>query len=287
MKLFYYELDTGNFGDDLNVWIWDHLLPGWREWDPEVTLVGVGTLINAQNILPFADHRIVVMGSGVGYGGGTIPRLDPKWDIRCLRGPRSARLLGLPDSIGITDPATMLSDLPIFDVRERSSMPIFVPHWETVALANWQEACHNCDIEFVDPRGDAFHVIGKISRAPLVLAESMHAAIIADTFRVPWIPTRIGRHFLASKWQDFLMSSGIEAEIEPLHEGSIRFPSRIGPISTRKLAHKFQYTIHNMHAARDLKRALKRSAFLSSDAILNRNKERFQQMLFKARYDYG
>lgn len=287
MKLFYCKLEAGNFGDDLNEWIWDHLLPGWREWDPEVTLVGVGTLINAPNLLPYTDRRMVIMGSGVGYGHGTIPAVDPKWDVRCLRGPRSAMLLGLPESIGITDPATMLSDLAVFGTGERSAKPIFVPHWESVSLVNWQEACRRCDMEFVDPRGDARHVIGKISRAPLVLAESMHAAIIADTFRVPWIPTRIGRSFLASKWRDFFMSSGIETEIEPLHEDRIKFPSRIGPISTRKLAHKLSSRNLNIHAARDLQMALKRPAFLSQDATLNRNKERFQEALDKVRRTYG
>lgn len=83
------------------------------------------------------------------------------------------------------------------------------------------------------------------------------------------------------------MSNGIEAEIEPLHRVHIRFPSRIGPISTRKLARKFHCQILNIHAARDLQMALKRPALLSQDATLNRNKERFQEALDKVRRTYG
>lgn len=83
------------------------------------------------------------------------------------------------------------------------------------------------------------------------------------------------------------MSSGIETEIEPLHEDRIKFPSRIGPISTRKLAHKLSSRNLNIHAARDLQTALKRPAFLSQDATLNRNKERFQEALDKVRRTYG
>ena len=38
MKLHYFISKRGNFGDDLNSWIWDNLIPGWQEWDHDVTL---------------------------------------------------------------------------------------------------------------------------------------------------------------------------------------------------------------------------------------------------------
>ena len=45
MQPFYWESAHGNFGDDLNLWLWDFLLPGFREVHPEVLLVGVGTCL--------------------------------------------------------------------------------------------------------------------------------------------------------------------------------------------------------------------------------------------------
>ena len=30
LDLYYYHSSHGNFGDDLNTWIWDALLPGWQ-----------------------------------------------------------------------------------------------------------------------------------------------------------------------------------------------------------------------------------------------------------------
>ncbi|RVI74215.1 polysaccharide pyruvyl transferase family protein, partial [Sinorhizobium meliloti] len=46
MKPYYWESQHGNFGDDLNLWLWDFLLPGFREVHPETLLVGVGTVLN-------------------------------------------------------------------------------------------------------------------------------------------------------------------------------------------------------------------------------------------------
>ena len=67
MQLEYFKHPIGNFGDDLNAWIWDALLPGWQEWDDRVTLIEVGTLLN-KTVLAFCrDRRILVLRSGPGY----------------------------------------------------------------------------------------------------------------------------------------------------------------------------------------------------------------------------
>lgn len=41
MKPYHWESHHGNFGDDLNLWLWDFLLPGLRDVHPDVLLVGV------------------------------------------------------------------------------------------------------------------------------------------------------------------------------------------------------------------------------------------------------
>lgn len=51
MQQVYYISLYGNFCDDLNVWFWDQALPGWRDWDDEVTLIGIGTIQNANFML--------------------------------------------------------------------------------------------------------------------------------------------------------------------------------------------------------------------------------------------
>ncbi len=46
MTPFYWESDHGNFGDDLNLWLWDFLAAGFSRRSPDVLLVGVGTVLN-------------------------------------------------------------------------------------------------------------------------------------------------------------------------------------------------------------------------------------------------
>lgn len=45
MKLYYYESKLGNFGDDLNKWLWDELLPDYFDNDESVRFSGIGTII--------------------------------------------------------------------------------------------------------------------------------------------------------------------------------------------------------------------------------------------------
>jgi len=81
MKLFYCKVTTGNFGDDLNPWLWPKLLPGIIDEDGSTLFVGIGSIIN--QFIPDAPLKIV-FGSGVGYG--TPPVIDErKWKVYCLR----------------------------------------------------------------------------------------------------------------------------------------------------------------------------------------------------------
>jgi succinoglycan biosynthesis protein ExoV len=63
MRLIHYRTAEGNFGDDLNLWLWDDLLPGWRDAAPEISLFGVGTILG-RNMVP--PGRKLVVGSGAG-----------------------------------------------------------------------------------------------------------------------------------------------------------------------------------------------------------------------------
>jgi succinoglycan biosynthesis protein ExoV len=66
VRLFYYRGENGvtNFGDELNWYIWPHLLPGVFDEDDGTQFVGIGTLLNDR--VP-AAARTVVFGAGVGY----------------------------------------------------------------------------------------------------------------------------------------------------------------------------------------------------------------------------
>lgn len=213
MDLYHYQAPRGNFGDDLNLWLWDALLPGWREAMPGHLLVGVGTIINDK--LPRGMPKLV-MGSGAGYGAVPDAALLAECTFAAVRGPHSARILGLPPEKGIVDPAVMLPDLPEFQNIPRGGRPVFVPHIASIDRADWAALCARAGLDYVSPEGEAHQVIRRLAGAPLVVTESMHGAIIADAFGTPWQAVSISYLFHARKWQDWADSLGLALQVQPM-----------------------------------------------------------------------
>lgn len=206
MKPYYWESHHGNFGDDLNLWLWDFLLPGFRDVHPEVLLVGVGTVLNPV-LLPSGMRKLVV---GSGYGYGAPPNIGDRneWDVRCVRGPLTAEKLGLAPEFGIVDPAALIPDMPEFQNLPKLHKKTFIPHWESAEFGMWQAVCEPAGLTYLDPRGEAKAVIRHIAQSELIIAESMHGAILADAFRVPWVAVSTSRSINNFKWNDWANSVG-------------------------------------------------------------------------------
>ncbi len=209
MKLFYCRVDGGNFGDDMNEWFWNELFPDHRDIAPDATLFGIGSILWRDNFAGL--DRVVVMGSGSGYG--VIPNEVPgNAEIGFVRGPRTARLLNLDASVAITDPAAMVPTFKSFDDVTSTGEVVFVPHVGTAKLPlNWDRIADRAGVRYVTPAQDSRDVIRAIAGARLVLAESLHGAILADAFRVPWVPLSISPTFNEHKWRDW--SDSLEMEI--------------------------------------------------------------------------
>lgn len=286
MEIFFYISPKGNFGDDLNKWLWDDLLPGWRDWDSDVTLVGVGTLLNAKGLEKFRGRKVLVLGSGVGYGEAPDPSLRAGWDIRFVRGPHSARALGLEGERAICDPAVLLSDLPAFQNVPPTGDVLFIPHHRSVWRHDWPAVCRAAGIEFVSPHEDARDVIRKIAGAQRVIAESMHAAIIADTFRVPWVPIRMWELFHESKWQDWAASLEFEVAVKPLFPTLSSVAAMIPIASRSRIA--LQRRVERFGVVRALRHcAVTEPAMLTDAKALLRQKERMWQVLGEVAQHYG
>lgn len=204
MKLFHWASSHGNFGDDMNAFIWPHFLPGVFDDDADALFVGIGTIFSAD--IPKARHRIV-MGSGTGYGRLPPDLKDGGWHIYAVRGPLTARAIGGEPNLAVADPAILLPLMPEFAPTPRRGIA-FVPHWTTAQEGLWQSACAQAGIEFIDPRGEAKGVIRRIAAAELIIAESMHGAIVADAFRVPWVAIVSGRD-TPMKWHDWALALGM------------------------------------------------------------------------------
>ena len=89
MHIYYHRDPLGNFGDDLNPWLWPRVFPdlfaGTIFHDPKTRgalpentslFLGIGTLLNMN--VPQEPLKYV-FGSGVGYG--PPPVLDGTWNI--------------------------------------------------------------------------------------------------------------------------------------------------------------------------------------------------------------
>jgi succinoglycan biosynthesis protein ExoV len=208
MKIHLLNNVRGNFGDQLNEWLWHSLLPeAWSDTDDGILFVGIGTILDKK--LPAARVR-VVFGSGVGYAAAPsdIAVGTGRWRIYGVRGPLTARALKLDKRLAMTDPAILLATLQEFKGLKRRGV-IFIPHWKSVRYGYWQGICESLGIEFVDPCQDSKSVVARIAAAEKVIAESMHAAIIADAFRVPWIPVALSREISPFKWVDWAASLNV------------------------------------------------------------------------------
>ncbi len=313
MLPFYWESAHGNFGDDLNLWLWDFLLPGFRDVHDETLLVGVGTVLN-QALMPGAVHKLVV-GSGFGYGALPDFSVREEWDLRCVRGPLTAAKVGLDPRLGIVDPAVMVADMPEFQGIPNSGETIFVPHWESTVGGAWPAVCKAVGIGYVDPCSEARSVIRSIAGAGLVIAESMHAAILADAFRVPWVAVSTSQNVNSVKWQDWAASLDVTyrprrialssraeaitkrarfwgvdyddraagAPIEPEHGDVVVLARRDPPASALRSAAK-QFLA--APAMLGLWQARWATPQLSDDRVLAERKQRLQTVLEGVRRDY-
>jgi len=209
MKLHYFRSPHGNFGDDLNAWLWPELLPGvWDDGSDGITFVGIGTILN--RLVPQTRLKIVA-GSGVGYSPLPPNLHDGSWDFLGIRGPLSARAAGLPEKTVITDSAILLGTIDglVKPQNKRAGDIVFVPHVSSVETGAWDKICERLGITYIDPRWDFHRVFALIGNARLVLAEAMHGAIVADTLRVPFVPLVSSREISSFKWMDWTLSMGL------------------------------------------------------------------------------
>lgn len=217
VALHYFRSTPPNFGDELNSFLWDRLIPELRTTTSDAVLVGIGTILNDR--IP-AGKRIVVMGSGAGLAPLPPGLKDGSIRVLAVRGPLTAALAGLDPELAVTDPALLLRTLYPALVRtpeERAAArAAFIPHFTTAADPGWQRACALAGVDFIDPTDNCERVIQKISSSRMIIAEAMHGAIVADAFRVPWVPVASTTEFSAFKWLDWTLSLAVALQVTPL-----------------------------------------------------------------------
>ncbi len=208
MKLHMYE-HFSNYGDVLNKHIWPFYLGSYLNREDNILMFGIGTLLGQK-----ISHqgKVIVCGSGCGYEPDLTAVKDYK--IFFVRGPNSASLLGLPEDMAITDPAILVDEC--FPPEPRRDRVVFMPHLETSRSPLWRRICGMAGIHYVDPMDDAKTISAHLSSARLVIAEAMHGAIVADAYRVPWIPVATSTRINQFKWNDWAASLKIQLNFRTL-----------------------------------------------------------------------
>ena len=211
MKIYYYQRRDriANFGDELNTWLWQKLLPEVLETADDTVLVGLGTLLNHR--LPKRLGKtgpVFIFSTGAGYEK-PLASLPDHWQLYCVRGPLTAQHLNLATDLAITDGGILLRRLVTAKPDPPAGQPVaFMPHVHHATFASevWDRICQAAGMRYIDPRWSVEQVIEAIQGSQLLLAEAMHGAITADALGVPWIPLTTSPRILSFKWQDWCAS---------------------------------------------------------------------------------
>ncbi len=198
-------LQSKNFGDALNPYIFTHFLPNFFDTEEEVSFVGIGSILGLQQVQ--ATKNKIIFSSGFAYG--ILPKIDNSYDIFCVRGPLTCDALNISKKYAVTDGAILLKYMDKASLEKKYEYS-FMPHWESALKFNWKEICDEAGVHFISPIDDYLKVISQIKQSGVVIAEAMHAAIVADALRIPWIPVKAYGGINSFKWEDWTKSLNMQ-----------------------------------------------------------------------------
>lgn len=300
MQLHYHKAAGGNFGDDLNEWMWDQLIPGFREYgNKEDVVIGLGSILH-ENRLSKYEGRISILGSG--FNGGQILKSNTRERCRfySVRGPLTRDALKLDARIPLLDPGSVIPDI-YKAAEEQHGKILFIPHHkntlENATRFNLEAAVAEAGLEFLSPAIDSKKVLEKISGSSLVVTESLHGAIIADAYRVPWVPVKFGPRFTPFKWHDWSRSLDIELkfiDMFPLPNRLYKFEGKF-PLIKKHGKRFFDWRNHadrfgkffSDTITKNLMVASKSTPFLSNDNKIGMRKQAFYEAISSFKKDFG
>jgi len=285
MILYHWSGQARNFGDELNTMLWPALLPNFFDADPAERFLGIGSVLDSRH-----DDVRVKLVAGAGYGGYEAPtRLDRSWVIHWVRGPRTARMLGLDAALGLGDPASLL---PLIGAQaDPGGTRIgFMPHFESMTRGHWPQAATEAGLTLIDPRGDPAAILAAIGACRVLVSEALHGVIAADALRVPWIAVRPLAAEHRPKWLDWADSLDLRVAFRRLTASSLLEHALRVPLTTRRpirpILHRHEARLHAACQDRLIARAteaLRRIAAeppqLSDDRALARGQARMRDRI--------
>lgn len=152
-----------------------------QEFDNDGCLLAVGSLLGSWDFFDAIKGPIDVWGTGA-----RGPSVDSSnLSVHCVRGPKTAELLNVDVPLG--DPALLL---PRWIVKgQEHGKSLYIPHCSSINFVTNDEVEWVGADEVLDTtcfRHEVEEAIRRISGSDFVLTGSLHGAIIAQAYDVPW-----------------------------------------------------------------------------------------------------
>ena len=175
MRLFYYQTNRKNVGDDFNSWLFPKLLPGMIDGSGD-HLIGIGSILDRR--VNSLNGRKIIFGTGA-RDKWSATALDSSIDVKFVRGPKTANAIYGSDYI--VDPAFLAKD---FFEKKPIKRIGFVPYFRNRGIS-WAKIFNYTDVLIINPQQDIEHFMAQIGSCEKVFSESLHGAIFADALRIP------------------------------------------------------------------------------------------------------
>ncbi len=208
MEVYIYQGAKRNIGDDLNFWFWEEMMGQAVLKKDNHLLVGIGTILDDR--LP-KSKTIHVLGSGAGYGKITD---CSDWNVHFVRGHLTAKALKCDSSAVISDPGILISRLRPQSVTKKHRIS-FMPH-VGIDSKKYKNFINQLGWNYISPSDEESSVLENIAASEKLITSAMHGAIIADSYRTPWLPVSTSHEILLFKWQDWFSSLGLEVKLNVL-----------------------------------------------------------------------
>lgn len=212
--------ERGNFGDELSPLLIRRL------FGIKVKHSGMDAadLVATGSLLEWAEDRVagmrpVVWGSGFIEDGG--PYRGRPLDVRAVRGELS--LQRLPDqkrAVALGDPGLLASlAFPRSTDSRRDDIGL-VPHFTDWDHPSVQEAREDPRIRVIDPLGAPASVVDMISRCRVIVSSSLHGLVVAESYGIPSVWTRIDDGIIGGsyKFRDYYSAFGVSRHPLTLEE---------------------------------------------------------------------
>lgn len=282
-RLVHYKAASGNVGDDFSEWLFSRHLGDLLTPNGDILLFGVGSILDRSFDKAFDDgaiRRRLVFGSGARAAAGVPDTRAGDWTVYCVRGALTASAIGQPDK-AVADPAILAPR--ILPAAGTPSGPIGIVPYFTASHRIWGQVADKIGARVVSPHLGVEDFIAALTQCSRVFCESMHGAIFADAYRIPWrpvsgtgIPSEGATH--AFKWTDWCSGMGVAFD-------SIKIRP-IGDSPPQNMLQSLKQTAKVELLVRALEKALKEDRFtLSGDTDLTNRQDRLLDLMERMRQD--